>query len=49
MGLHRSTLVNTRHIASVTHDLRGRQLVGVKGRPERLEVSRSYAGMFKGM
>ena len=47
--IHRSTLVNTRHIANVTRDLRGRQLVGIKGRPERLEVSRSYAGLFKGM
>jgi DNA-binding LytR/AlgR family response regulator len=47
--IHRSTLVNTRHIASVTRDLRGRQLVGIRGRPEKLEVSRSYAGLFKGM
>ncbi|MGH8795698.1 MAG: LytR/AlgR family response regulator transcription factor [Caldimonas sp.] len=47
--IHRSTLVNTRHIANVTRDLRGRQLVGIKGRPEKLEVSRSYAGLFKGM
>ncbi|MBV9890251.1 MAG: response regulator transcription factor [Rhizobacter sp.] len=47
--IHRSTLVNTRAIAGVTRDLRGRQLVAVRGRPERLEVSRSYAGLFKGM
>ncbi len=47
--IHRSTLVNTRHIAGVTRDLRGRQLVSVKGHPEKLEVSRSYAGLFKGM
>ena len=47
--IHRSTLVNTRFIAGVTRDLRGRQLVSVKGRPEKLEVSRSYAGLFKGM
>ena len=47
--IHRSTLVNTRCIAGVSRDLRGRQLVSVKGHPEKLEVSRSYAGLFKGM
>ncbi|HEY2189283.1 MAG TPA: LytTR family DNA-binding domain-containing protein [Caldimonas sp.] len=47
--IHRSTLVNTRAIAGVTRDLRGRQLVAVRGNPEKLEVSRSYAGLFKGM
>jgi DNA-binding LytR/AlgR family response regulator len=47
--IHRSTLVNTHAIAGVTRDLRGRQLVSVRGHPEKLEVSRSYAGLFKGM
>ena len=47
--IHRSTLVNTRAISGVTRDLRGRQLVSVRGHPEKLEVSRSYAGLFKGM
>ena len=47
--IHRSTLVNTRFIAGVTRDLRGRQLVSVKGHPEKLEVSRSFTGLFKGM
>jgi DNA-binding LytR/AlgR family response regulator len=47
--IHRSTLVNTRAISGVTRDLRGRQLVAVRGHPEKLEVSRSYAGLFKGM
>jgi DNA-binding LytR/AlgR family response regulator len=47
--IHRSTLVNTRAIAAVTRDLRGRQLVAVRGHPEKLEVSRSYGGLFKGM
>lgn len=47
--IHRSTLVNTRHIAGVARDLRGRQLVSVRGHPEKLEVSRSYTGLFKGM
>jgi len=47
--IHRSTLINTHAIAGVSRDLRGRQLVAVKGRPEKLEVSRSYSGLFKGM
>jgi DNA-binding LytR/AlgR family response regulator len=47
--IHRSTLVNTRAIAGVTRDLRGRQIVSVKGHPQKLEVSRSFAGLFKGM
>ena len=47
--IHRSTLVNTRYIAGVTRDLRGRQIVAVRGSNERLEVSRSYTHLFKGM
>ena len=47
--IHRRALVNTRMIAGVSRDLRGRQLVAVRGHPEKLEVSRSYAGLFKGM
>ena len=47
--IHRSTLVNVTAIASVTRDFRGRQIVAVKGHPEKLEVSRSYTGLFKGM
>jgi DNA-binding LytR/AlgR family response regulator len=47
--IHRSTLVNTRAIAGVTRDLRGRQIVSVKGHHEKLEVSRSYTHLFKGM
>ena len=47
--IHRSTLVNTRAIAAVSRDERGRQLVSVKGRSEKLEVSRSYSGLFRGM
>jgi DNA-binding LytR/AlgR family response regulator len=47
--IHRSTLVNANAIASVTRDFRGRQIVAVKGHPEKLEVSRSYLGLFKGM
>lgn len=47
--IHRSTLVNVKAIAGVTRDLRGRQIVSVKGHPQKLEVSRSFAGLFKGM
>jgi DNA-binding LytR/AlgR family response regulator len=47
--IHRSTLINTRAIAGVIRDERGRQMVSVKGRPEKLEVSRSFAHLFKGM
>ena len=47
--IHRSTLVNVRAIAGVQRDERGRQLVSVLGSKELLEVSRSYAGLFKGM
>ena len=47
--IHRSTLVNVKAIAGVSRDFRGRQLVSVRGNPEKLEVSRSYAGLFKGM
>jgi DNA-binding LytR/AlgR family response regulator len=47
--IHRSTLVNTRHIAGVSRDFRGRQLVAVHGSAEKLEVSRSYTGLFKSM
>ena len=47
--IHRSTLVAVNAIAGVTRDFRGRQIVSVKGHPQKLEVSRSYAGLFKGM
>lgn len=47
--IHRSTLVNIKAIAGVSRDERGRQLVSVRGHSEKLEVSRSYAGLFRGM
>jgi DNA-binding LytR/AlgR family response regulator len=47
--IHRSTLVNVKAIAGIARDFRGRQIVSVRGHPEKLEVSRSYAGLFKGM
>jgi DNA-binding LytR/AlgR family response regulator len=47
--IHRSALVNVEAIASVTRDFRGRQIVSIKGHTEKLEVSRSYNHLFKGM
>jgi len=47
--IHRSTLVNVKAIAGISRDFRGRQLVGVRGLTEKLEVSRSYTHLFKGM
>ncbi|MBV8379482.1 MAG: response regulator transcription factor [Paucibacter sp.] len=47
--IHRSTLVNAHAIDGITRDFRGRQLVGVRGLGEKLEVSRSYTHLFKGM
>ncbi|PND39414.1 DNA-binding response regulator [Paucibacter aquatile] len=47
--IHRSTLVNARAIDGITRDFRGRQMVGVKSLSEKLEVSRSYTHLFKGM
>jgi DNA-binding LytR/AlgR family response regulator len=47
--IHRSTLVNVKAIAGITRDFRGRQLVRINGSNEKLEVSRSYAHLFKQM
>jgi DNA-binding LytR/AlgR family response regulator len=47
--IHRSTVVNTKAIAGVTRDFRGRQLVLIKGSNEKLEVSRNYTHLFKQM
>lgn len=47
--IHRSTLVNVNAIAGVSRDFRGRQIVAIRDHDEKLEVSRSYTGLFKGM
>ena len=47
--IHRSTLVNVKAIAGVTRDERGRQEVLLKGRSEKLPVSRSAAQLFRSM
>lgn len=47
--VHRSTLVNVKAIAGVQRDERGRQEVLIKGRSEKLSVSRSSATLFRAM
>ena len=47
--IHRSTIVNVQAVAQVTRDDRGRQIVSLRQHPQKLEVSRSFAGVFKGM
>ena len=47
--VHRSTLVRATHIATVTRDEAGKQHISLRGRPERLPVSRLYAHLFKAM
>ena len=47
--IHRATLVNVNAIEGVTRDLRGRHLVMIKGKPDKLEVSRSFLHLFKQM
>ncbi len=46
--VHRATVVNVREIAAVTSDELGRRQVQLKGHPDRLEVSRSFAHLFRG-
>jgi DNA-binding LytR/AlgR family response regulator len=45
--IHRSTIVNLGAIAAVTRDDTGRQRVHISGHPEVLEVSRSFAHLFR--
>ena len=47
--IHRATLVNVNAIEGVTRDLRGRHLVLIKGKSDKLEVSRSFLHLFKQM
>jgi DNA-binding LytR/AlgR family response regulator len=47
--IHRGTIVNIRHVASVARDYRGRFLVKLKQRRETLPVSAPYAHLFKQM
>jgi DNA-binding LytR/AlgR family response regulator len=45
--IHRSAIVNVGEIAAVHRDDTGRQRVSLKHHPERLEVSRSFAHLFR--
>jgi len=47
--IHRSTVVNAKAIAGVTRDSVGRIRVKVKGASDSLEVSRSFAHLFRQM
>jgi DNA-binding LytR/AlgR family response regulator len=47
--IHRSTLVRVDAIASVTRDIRGRQMLKLKNYPGELEVSRNHASLFQQM
>jgi DNA-binding LytR/AlgR family response regulator len=46
--IHRSTIVNLAAVHAVTRDDTGRQRVQIQGHPEVLEVSRSFAHLFRG-
>lgn len=47
--IHRAILVRVDAVEQVGRDIRGHQVVHVRGRPERLEVSRSFSHLFKQM
>jgi DNA-binding LytR/AlgR family response regulator len=47
--IHRATLVNVNHIASVGRDFRGQPEIQIKNRKDRLTVSRPFAHLFKQM
>ena len=47
--IHRSTLVRVDAIAEVRRDLRGRQMLSLRGYPEELEVSRNHGTLFQQM
>jgi DNA-binding LytR/AlgR family response regulator len=47
--IHRSTLVNVNHIATVGRDFRGQPEIQLRNRDEKLTVSRPFAHLFKQM
>ena len=47
--IHRSTIVSLRAIAKVERDWRDQPVITLKGRPEQLTVSRTFAHRFKAM
>lgn len=46
--VHRSIIVNHRCIASAVREAEGQMLLTLRGRPEKLPVSRHFQGLFKG-
>lgn len=47
--IHRATVVRVDAVAQVSRNLRGNQVVHVRGRDDKLEVSRSFNHLFKQM
>jgi DNA-binding LytR/AlgR family response regulator len=47
--IHRATVVRIDAVEQVSRNLRGNQVVHVKGSDEKLEVSRSFNHLFKQM
>jgi DNA-binding LytR/AlgR family response regulator len=47
--IHRATVVRVDAIAQVSRNYRGNQVVHLKGREEKLDVSRSFGHLFKQM
>ena len=47
--IHRATLVRVDAVAQVSRNLRGNQVVHLKGRDQKLEVSRTFSHLFKQM
>ena len=47
--IHRATVVRVDAVEQVSRNFRGQQIVHVKGRPEKLEVSRTFNHLFKQM
>ena len=47
--IHRSTVIRVDAVEQVSRDLRGHQIVQVKGSTEKLEVSRTFSHLFKQM
>jgi DNA-binding LytR/AlgR family response regulator len=47
--IHRAILVRVDAVEQVSRDIRGHQVVQVRGRGEKLEVSRSFSHLFKQM
>ena len=47
--IHRATVVRVDAVAEVSRNVRGNQVVHMKGRDDKLEVSRSFNHLFKQM